>query len=374
MHPLAVWDRIRRGGENQLQLLKGLPNNMVSEMYLMCAALEENFCEVLAQLASIVTCPTNCSIEKAQEVLGNIAESQTQSMQGSFWQITPVTQDVSKLKLVDQEIEQTHGNPVLDFLNKEQNRVQIALDRCVELAISDMSAANKGELPLRSRAIYGRQDLTDHGTPYTRLVSSESFLRALRHVVATRRHVVAQDLSLPGRSGFEFLEKSESMFYDPKDRCDMSGHGSRTSSSTSWALRGLVLDCIRPSSDGSMFRYTPSASMLKTFSKGWKQGPRAGFLVALPSLLLNLEPCLIGIILDNLHDVAFARMAVFVCKYLDTMARSRPEFQATMALGKKKAQDNIDDFMDDYDDYDDWRCTQDRDDDDWRETKDGYEP
>ena len=93
-----------------------------------------------------------------------------------------------------------------------------------------------------------------------------------------------------------------------------------------------MLECIRPSLDGSMFGYTPSSFMLQTFSKGWKQGPGAGIFAAQPSLLLKLEPCLLDIILENLHDAAFARMAVLVCKCLETMARTGPNFQTKMAL------------------------------------------
>jgi len=372
---------------------------MVPEMYLMCAALEKNFCEVLAQLVVMVKCSANSSllntIEQTQEVLGSIAAPPRPTMLEFFQQTTSDSQfDLAKLKikLVDQVTEQARvelEHLALDFLDDDLNtprqrsssslsnggikrtptkeelaekderlREQLAktadrktepyrfaLDRCVELAICDMSAHNKGELPLCCRTLYGRQSLKDDGSPHTRLLSSESFLRALRYVVEE------------GKSGFEFLsiEKSKSMYYVARRQVDFHqspncqalwqvdspdsdddvgfGHGSSTSSSTSWALRGLVLDCIRPSSDGTMFGYSPSSLMLQTFSKGWKQGPRAGIFVAQPSLLLELEPCLILIILDNLHDSVYARMAS-VCKCLQTMAKAQPDFQVKMALGK----------------------------------------
>jgi len=79
--------------------------------------------------------------------------------------------------------------------------------------------------------------------------------------------------------------------------------------------------------------------MLQAVSKGWKQGSRAGIFSAQPSLsLLQLEPCLIGIVIDHLDYVAFARMALFVCKFLETMARAVPELQTKMSLGKSNAR------------------------------------
>ena len=392
IHPLAVWDRIRCGGESQSQLLKSLPNHMVSEMRLMCAALEENFFEVLAQLIVMVKCPAHCSlhtaIEKTQELLESIAalprprarlscslqqnlHLRSEGPPGTFLlgEVTPDTHDLAKLKRVEQsteqarvEVERLATESVNDEMNnrrqhsysslskggrkrapkemlaekegkihrdlltgmaetarlaaaKKNEASRLALDRCVELAICDMSAANKGETPVRSRT----EDLEDKRPPHTRLVSSEPFLRALRYVVED------------GKSGFEFLsiEESKSMHYLP---ALPTSRGMFTR--TSWALRGLVLDCMRPSSDGTMFRYTPSAFMLQTFAKGWKHGPRAGVFAAQPSPLLKLEPCLLDFILDNPHNTAFARMAVLVCKYLQTLARTGPNFQTKMALGK----------------------------------------
>ena len=88
-----------------------------------------------------------------------------------------------------------------------------------------------------------------------------------------------------------------------------------------------------------MFGYTPSAFMLQAVSKGWKQGSRAGIFSAQPSLsLLQLEPCLNGIVIDRLDYAAFARMALFVCKFLETMARAVPELQTKMSLGKSNAR------------------------------------
>jgi len=88
-----------------------------------------------------------------------------------------------------------------------------------------------------------------------------------------------------------------------------------------------------------MFGYTHSALMLQAVSKGWKQGPRAGIFSAQPSLsLLQLEPCLIGIVLDHLDYVAFARMAVFVCTFLEKMARAVPVLQPKISLSKSNAR------------------------------------
>ena len=47
---------------------------------------------------------------------------------------------------------------------------------------------------------------------------------------------------------------------------------------------------------------------------------------------------MIGIVLDHLDYVAFARMAVFVCTFLEKMARAVPVLQPKMSLSKSNAR------------------------------------
>lgn len=150
---------------------------MASEMRLICAALEKIFLEVLAQLVVMVKCSANCSlftvIKKAQEVLESIAAETTSegfftanfaaTLRRTSWafslrEVPPDTHDLAKLKRVDQateqarvELERLAIESLDDAAARKTEASRLALDRCVELAICDMSAANKGEPPMRSR-------------------------------------------------------------------------------------------------------------------------------------------------------------------------------------------------------------------------------
>jgi hypothetical protein len=42
------------------------------------------------------------------------------------------------------------------------------------------------------------------------------------------------------------------------------------------SLRGLLLSCIKPSTDGTLPGYTPSPAFQQTYCKGWAKGPQQG--------------------------------------------------------------------------------------------------
>ena len=105
------------------------------------------------------------------------------------------------------------------------------------------------------------------------------------------------------------------------EQLKLAGSRSRSAEVSSDACAG----CIQPF-DVCLFRYTPSNVVLQTFAKRWKQGPQTSRLASPRSLLLRLEPGLIGTILNSLHGEAFPRAAVFICKQLTTVARSEPNF------------------------------------------------
>jgi hypothetical protein len=61
-----------------------------------------------------------------------------------------------------------------------------------------------------------------------------------------------------------------SMFWAPRTASSSNG------SSTAPALRGRILECIRPGLDGILPGYTPSPAFKQTYAKGWARGPPAG--------------------------------------------------------------------------------------------------
>jgi len=196
----------------------------------------------------------------------------------------------------------------------------------------------------------------NNGLMHVRSVSSESFLRALKYVVEEgksfgyvvkkrplmwmwgemKKFQVSREnrinvLRSTGPTDFKFTHYSDDDDSDDDVRFE---NRSRTSSShhhPHGLLDALCLTVPGPARTAPCLATSTHPSCSRPFIKKWKQGPSAGIFSAQPSLsMLQLEPCLIGIVLDHLDYVAFARMAVFVCKFLETMARAMPELQTNM--------------------------------------------
>ena len=377
LHPLAVWDRIRCGGEDKVDLLNGLPQHLAHDMKAICTALERAYDEVLEQLASIVKCSLPDDLCKTQLELRNTAAPPRHPHQHCIkdnaknalihrWLQEEETMGTAEglntgdnIRLMDAAIEETRLDEEVCFalesldVNEDSSRAipstemgslekqfepkdeharlehaRLTLQRTIELAIHDKDASLKGELPLTlSLNVYGRQR-QDNGYLSPQLLASEPFLRALRFVieeVGASFHTILED----GTS-----QPWTAMYYKKRKQTDWLAAEETDTHCDTWRnsvrIRVLVLDCIQPDSDGTLFRYTPSNVVLQTWAKGWKQGPQSGRLASPPSLLLKLEPGLLGTILDNLHGADFVRTALFVCKQLAVVARSGSNFISKM--------------------------------------------
>ena len=95
-------------------------------------------------------------------------------------------------------------------------------------------------------------------------------------------------------------------------------------------LRVLLMDCIRPGSDGSLPGYTPSSGCMHTIAKDWPKGPRSGRLAAGARPLIHAklhEPSLLALVLELLEGEAMGH-AMLVNKEWSGVICLAPGFQA----------------------------------------------
>ena len=95
-------------------------------------------------------------------------------------------------------------------------------------------------------------------------------------------------------------------------------------------LRILLMDCIKPSIDGSLAGYSPSNVCVNTIAKGWANGPRAGRMMAnRPEPLIHAklcEPSLLALILDRLEGEPMSN-ALLVNKEWSRVLLSSPDLE-----------------------------------------------
>ena len=260
----------------------------------------------------------------------------------------------------------TESDRLENKFEQKNDYARLTLQRTIELAIRDKETSLKGELPLKFSAnVYGCQSQDKgYAPPCKQLPASEPFLRALRFVIEDtgaffdpllEDGICQQEFEkdFNRRLGLNANNSSSAMYYQQeRDHIPYffrrvtarprNDKGTNEVAPPKY-LRMLVLDCIQPDFDGTLFRYTPSNVVLQTFAKGWKQGPQTSRLASPRSLLLRLEPGLIGTILNSLHGAAFPRAALFVCKQLTTVARSGPNFFSKIV--KCVDSDGSDDYV-----------------------------
>ncbi len=78
MHPLAVWDAVRTGGQSQAALVCGLPPHLRCEMLAILEALEDAFFRVRDDLSRLIKEQQDCSpgdLEKQFAKVGWLAQS-----------------------------------------------------------------------------------------------------------------------------------------------------------------------------------------------------------------------------------------------------------------------------------------------------------
>jgi hypothetical protein len=151
-----------------------------------------------------------------------------------------------------------------------------------------------------------------------------------------------------------------------------SGSGSYSSSAGSRlgpapSLRGLLLSCIKPSTDGCLQGYTPSAAFLQTYCKGWAQGPRHGRVS-----VLDPQPLISTVLTDQALMAVLGRLegcdagrALQVCrgwsKLLlgDAGFRAKAEQQRSSAAARRGQQYEYVMYVEPNTldtDHDDWEC------------------
>jgi hypothetical protein len=147
---------------------------------------------------------------------------------------------------------------------------------------------------------------------------------------------------------------------------------SSSGSSPARALRGRILECIRPGLDGSLPGYTPSPAFKQTYAKGWAKGPPAGCRVSSeapgdspPLIMQQLTEQALAAVLGKLQgrDVG---SALRVCRAWCDLVQGDPELRAAAekAAAERKKVDKY---------YSSYRCIDSDEYDDYRSDSDYYD-
>jgi hypothetical protein len=94
-------------------------------------------------------------------------------------------------------------------------------------------------------------------------------------------------------------------------------------------MRALLLDCVRPSDNGTLVGYIPSPGIINTIAKGWTNGVSNGRMSAQVPLInakLN-DPSVLGLVLEQMDEVDDMFNVMLVCKEWNSAIRSMPGFE-----------------------------------------------
>lgn len=112
-----------------------------------------------------------------------------------------------------------------------------------------------------------------------------------------------------------------------------SAAAASSGSSQAPGLRGLLLECIKPGSDGSLPGYTPTTAFKQTYAKGWAKGPQEGRMSVLapkPLLLQMLtdEAMMATLSKVNMPNTSNIGRAMLVCRAWRRLIEGDPGFKA----------------------------------------------
>jgi hypothetical protein len=111
-----------------------------------------------------------------------------------------------------------------------------------------------------------------------------AYQEALQYAQAKNTaHVTSMYLASPGKAGSSIGAVSIYVW----DYGHESIPSAAAAKGPAPSLRGLLLSCIKPGTDGSLQGYDPCPAFQQTYCKGWAQGPQMGRCVPGPEPLIN---------------------------------------------------------------------------------------
>lgn len=295
LHPLVVWECLYRGMSREM-LLDGLPVHMRTELVTMLSALESAFTIVVEQLERSKQRQVS---EQSQPVM-SVSLGSSASLQVSVDPLahgsgpaganTAVASEITDLQNLtlsyDSSSRKVDSHQAASFITNHSGTSASCTSQHAMMEKADLL----GSIQFRKAAAYFASPLADpiHSTPQSMYKPVSDFRK------------------------FTFSSKLH--------------------------LHCLVLECIRPSMDGSMFAYSPSLNFAQTWTKGWGLGPQVGRFSPSNSLLDTLPQALLSEVLGKLGGADFAHAST-TCKLWAATSHAHPEFADKCSAGRKEAED-----------------------------------
>lgn len=254
LHPLAVWDAVYCG-KSRVELMRGLPAHYQQEVDGVLTALEQQFWAVQQQLDRDLQCSWLCSMLGTAAVGAEGAEG------------AAVTVGVVQGTGVGVPGEGGRGVGVVAAASSHASAAGQPVDNAPagpEEDSTDSVSSNSGGAAASGSGMQAvpvaavQAELSKAAAPHTQAYKEAlqyAQLKATSYVPSMFMKAASSDSGTSYRS----LSSNSSDSYQPAP-----------------SLRGLLLSCIKPSTDGTLLGYTPSTAFQQTYCKGWAKGPQQG--------------------------------------------------------------------------------------------------
>jgi hypothetical protein len=305
LHPLVVWDAVYCG-KSRAELAQNLPAHYQAELDAILSALEHQFWSVQQQLDLDLQQswldPAASSSRLADQQAGGagpdaktnsgVSTTTTSSGCGSVMTSgasTDISAVCSAAKLAapagpcEDEGTADSSSTAVPASDDISNSSKLPA-HCSKAAVSTISADCAVAPTAAGGAERASADRRMEGNS-----SSSTGCKAASCDAGSSSLPAVSVLCPPGRAAqayaeaLEYAQHKSSAYVHSMFLQSDSDSGTRSYSSSAGSqhgpapsLRGLLLSCIKPSTDGCLQGYTPSAAFLQTYCKGWAQGPRHG--------------------------------------------------------------------------------------------------
>lgn len=231
---------------------------------------------------------------------------------------------------------QVEADAILTALNHQFWRVQALLQEEVERTwlaqgcmAGNASAAATAAAPAAAPVAALEQQLA--GLALSTSAAGEA-MPVWASSSASTGETAAMKLSAAFRDAVQYAISKDTHFVSSLFKSDKTAPG----------LRGLILECIRPSTDGSIPGYTPSPAFKQTYAKGWMKGPQQGRMSASAPAPLILQKLTNEAAMCVLSKLPVRRMgvgnAMLVCRAWRRLITGDPGFKAQAEQWEKVTQ------------------------------------
>jgi hypothetical protein len=300
LHPLAVWDAVYCG-KSRAELMRGLPAHYQQEVDAVLTALEQQFWAVQQHIDRDLQCSwlLGTAALGAEGAKGAAAAAGVGGGEGGRG-VDFTAAASPHASAAGQPVDNAPAGPEEDSTDS------------VSSSSGGAAASGSGMHAVPVAAV--QAELSKAAAPHT-----QAYKEALQYAQLKATAYVP------------------SMFMKTASSDSSTSYRSRSSSSSSDSyqpapsLRGLLLSCIKPSTDGTLPGYTPSPAFQQTYCKGWAKGPQQGRVSVLagePLIHSMLDDQALMSVLGVLQERRDVGRVLLVCRGWSKLLQGDAGFKA----------------------------------------------